>query len=502
VKSAVETLNPTRVKLTVEVPFDELKPSLDRAYKTISQQVTVPGFRKGKVPPRIIDQRVGRGAVLEEAVNDALPHFCAQAIEEGELHPLGQPSVDVTAVPDPTSGGDLKFTIEVDVRPEITLPDLAAVEVTVDDVEVSEEEVDTRVESLRERFGTLSPVERAVVSDDFVSIDIRAEIDGDEIDSVKGVSYQVGSGNMLPGMDEALPGMAAGETKTFSAPLAGGERAGEDSRITVTVQSVKVRELPALDDDFAQLASEFDSLGELRDNLREQAGTQKKFEQGIQARERLLERLLETVDVPVPDGIITDEVTRHLEGEGRLEDDEHRTEVEAETRKGFKTQLLLDAIAESEHVQVNQQELIEYLISSSQQYGMDPNAFAKAIDEAGQVPAMVEEVARRKALVVVLSRAAVKDVSGNVIDMDALVPSADLADDEVDQDTGALQEIRQPVPGAVAAADPAALPSFDLGGFQPDHEPATDEPAPASEAGTASTVSTAAAAEVGAKPAE
>ncbi|HEX2809287.1 MAG TPA: trigger factor, partial [Kineosporiaceae bacterium] len=396
----------------------------------------------------------------------------------------------------------LKFTIEVDVRPEITLPDLAAVEVTVDDVEVSEEEVDTRVESLRERFGTLSPVERAVVSDDFVSIDIRAEIDGDEIDSVKGVSYQVGSGNMLPGMDEALPGMAAGETKTFSAPLAGGERAGEDSRITVTVQSVKVRELPALDDDFAQLASEFDSLGELRDNLREQAGTQKKLEQGIQARERLLERLLETVDVPVPDGIITDEVTRHLEGEGRLEDDEHRAEVEAETRKGFKTQLLLDAIAESEHVQVNQQELIEYLISSSQQYGMDPNAFAKAVDEAGQVPAMVEEVARRKALVVVLSRAAVKDVSGNVIDMDALVPSADLADDEVDQDTGALQEIRQPVPGAVAAADPAALPSFDLGGFQPDDEPATAEPAPASEAGTASTVSTVAAAEVGAKPAE
>jgi trigger factor len=497
VKSAVETLNPTRVKLTVEVPFDELKPSLDRAYKTIGQQVTVPGFRKGKVPPRIIDQRIGRVAVIEEAVSDALPHFYAQAIEEGELHPLGQPSVDVTEVPDPTSGGDLKFTVEVDVRPEITLPDLSSVQVTVDDVEVSDAEVETQIESLRERFGTLSPVERAAQSDDFVSIDIRAEIDGDEIDSAKGVSYQVGSGNMLPGMDDALAGMTAGEAKTFSAPLAGGDRAGQDSQITVTVQSVKVRQLPDLDDDFAQLASEFDSLGELRDNLREQAGTQKKFEQGIQARERLLEQLLETVDVPVPDGIVTEEVTRHLEGEGRLEDDEHRTEVDAETRKGFKTQLLLDAIAETEQVQVNQQELIQYLISSSQQYGMDANSFAKAVDEAGQVPAMVQEVARRKALAVVLSRAAVKDASGNVIEMDTLVPSAgvELGEEGGEAGEDVVQGIPQPAPGAVAAAGPAALPTFDLGGFQPDEAPSAGAPVAAAEVPAAT-------AEVGAKPAE
>ena len=470
-KSAVETLNPTRVKLTVEVPFDELKPSLDRAYKTIGSQVQVPGFRKGHVPPRIIDQRIGRGAVLEEAVNDALPHFYAQAVEEGDLRPLGQPKVDVTEVPDGKDGGELKFTVEVDVRPEITLPDLESIELTVDDVVVTDEDVDQQVESLRERFGTLVPVERAVGDSDFVTVDIRAEIDGNEIDSVKGVNYQVGSGTMLPGIDEALAGLSAGETSTFTAPLAGGERAGDESQITVTVQAVKERSLPELDDDFAQLASEFDSLDELRDSLREQAGTTKKYEQGLQARERLLEHLVAVTEVPVPEGLIAEEVHRHLEGENRLEDDEHRTEVETEARKAFGTQLLLDTIAEKEDVQVSQQELIEYLIATSQQYGMDPNQFAKTVDEAGQVPAMVQEVARRKALAVVLSRASIKDASGNVIDLDELVPDGSDAGIEAGGPVEG-EAVELPVPTGPATADPSALPSFAPIGFEPDESDA------------------------------
>jgi len=473
VKSAVETLNPTRVKLTVEVPFDELKPSLDRAYKTIGSQVTVPGFRKGHVPPRIIDQRIGRGAVLEEAVNEALPHFYAQAVEEGELRPMGRPTVDVTNVPDAKDGGDLTFTVEVDVRPEISLPDLDALEVTVDDVEVSDADVDERVENLRERFGTLVTVERAVGEGDFVSIDIRAEIDGDEIDSVKGVSYEVGSGTMLPGIDEALVGLSAGETKSFTAPLAGGDRAGQDSEVTVTVQAVKERELPELDDDFAQLASEFDTLEELRDNLREQAASTKRYEQGLQARERLLDRLLETVEVPVPEGVVEEEVTRHLESESRLEDDEHRAEVDTETRKALRTQLLLDAIAEAQGVSVNQQELIEYLVMSSRQYGMDPNQFAQAVDEAGQVPAMVGEVARSKALVAVLTRATVKDASGNVVDLELPVGDEEVADIVGQPGEGA----ELPVATGPATADPTALPSFDLGGFQADDEAESTEQA-------------------------
>lgn len=467
-KSAVETLNPTRVKLTVEVPFDELKPSLDRAYKTISNQVQVPGFRKGHVPPRIIDQRIGRGAVLEEAVNDALPHFCAQAIQDGELRPLGRPMVDVTEVPDPKAGGDLKFTVEVDVRPEITLPDLESVEVSVDDVEVGEADVDERLQSLRERFGSLTTVERAIGEADFVMIDIRAEIGGEEIDSVKGVSYQLGSGTMLPGIDEALTGLQAGEATTFTAPLAGGDRAGEDSSVTVTVQAVKERNLPELDDDFAQLASEFDTLDELRENLREQATTMKRYEQGLQARERFVDHLLETLDIPIPEAVVEEEINRHLESEGRLEDDEHRAEVDTETRQQLRSQLLLDALAEQEAVSVNQQELIEYLVMNARQYGMDPNEFAKAVDEAGQVPAIIQEVARRKALVLALGKITVKDASGNVVDLDLPTEEELAAEDDMAVEEAEEGIVELPTPTGPAVADPTALPSFGLGDFEPD----------------------------------
>jgi len=431
VKSAVETLNPTRVKLTVEVPFEELKPSLDAAYKTIGSQIQVPGFRKGKVPSRIIDQRLGRGAVLQEAVNDALPQFYGQAVEENKVRPIGQPDVDVTDVP-AEDGQDLKFTVEVDVRPEVTLPeDFSGITVEVDEAQASDADVEERLTSLRERFGTLKGVERAVEQGDFVSIDLDARIGDQEIDSVKGVSYEVGSANMLDGMDEALVGMTAGETKSFTAPLAGGDREGEDADVVVTVQSVKVRELPELDDDFAQLASEFDTLEELRADVAQQAERAKKFEQGVQARDKVLEHLLESVEIPVPDGVVEAEVHAHLEGEDRLEDDEHRAEVDANTRQALKAQFLLDAIVEKEEVQVEQPELIEYLVMSAQQYGMDPNQFAQTIDQNGQIPSMVAEVARRKALATVLEKAKVVDTAGNVVDLNE-VTATDVASQTVD----------------------------------------------------------------------
>ncbi len=460
-KSAVETVNPTRVKLTVEVPFDELKPSLDAAYRSISKQVTVPGFRKGHVPPRIIDQRIGRGAVIEEAVNEALPRFYMQAVEESAVRPLGQPTVDVTEVPDPAKGGELKFTAEVDVRPELERPELDGIEVTVDDAEITDADVDERLDDLRQRFGTLVGVDRPVQAGDFVSLDISATIEGDEIDSVSGISYEVGTGTMLEGMDDALLGLQAEETTTFTAPLAGGDKAGQEAEVTVTVQSVKVRELPAADDDFAQLASEFDTLDELRDDLRTQVEQVKRVEQGMQARERLLDHLTEVVDVPVPDGIVAEEVNRHLEGEDRLEDTEHRAEVEVEARKAFQQQLLLDAIAEKVQVSVNQQELVEYIVASAQQYGMDPNAFAKAVDEAGQVPAMVSEVARRKALAVVLEKAVVKDASGREIDLSTL-----FSNDAEEPD----EELQEAAPAArpSSANDPTALPGIAVADFEPD----------------------------------
>ena len=454
-KSAVETLNPTRVKLTVEVPFDELKPSMDEAYKSIASQVNVPGFRKGKVPPRIIDQRFGRAAVLQEAVQDAVPRFYGQAAQDNDIRPLGKPEVDVTSVPDPKDGGDLTFTVEVDVRPTIDLPDFSTLAVTVDDVAVTDEDVDARLESLRERFGTLVGVDRAAAEGDFVSIDLAATIGDEEIDTAKGMSYQVGTGGMLDGLDDALAGLSAGETTTFTAPLAGGEHAGQDAEVTVTVQSVKERQLPDADDDFAQLASEFDTLEELKTDLRTQAEQGKRYEQGVQARDKVLEALLAAVEVPVPPALIEEEVHRHLESESRLEDDEHRTEVTAEAGKALQTQFLLDAIAEKEAVQVNQGELIEYLVATAPRYGMDPNAFAQAVDEAGQIPAMVGEVARRKALAVVLEAATVTDASGEVVDLDRVVPGGDTDDDADEPDEAGDDEAA----GAAApsADDPTAV---------------------------------------------
>ncbi len=443
-KSAVETLTPTRVKLTVEVPFEELKPLLDKAYATIASQVQVPGFRKGKVPSRIIDQRVGRGVVVQEAVNDALPQFFAQAAEEQDVRAIGQPEVDVTAVP-LEDGQDLEFSVETDVRPTIELPELEGIAVTVDDVTVSDEDVEERMTALRERFGALVGVDRAVETGDHVSIDLSATIEDEEIDSVEAVSYEVGSGNMIEGIDDALVGMTAGETKTFTAPLAGGDREGQEAECTVTVQAVKVRELPELDDEFAQLASQFDTLDELRADVVSQAEQAKKYEQGIQARDKVLEHLLETIEVPVPDGIVKAEVDAHLEGESRMDDDEHRAEVDESTRKALKSQFLLDAIAEKLEVKVEQPELIEYLIMSAQQYGMDPNQFAQAVDQQGQIPAMVQEVARRKALAAVLDGAVVTDASGTRIDLDDLVPTAetDTVEDSGEAESPAADEAEE-----------------------------------------------------------
>jgi len=481
VKSAVETLNPTRVKLTVEVPFEELKPSLDAAYRSIGSQISVPGFRKGKVPARIIDQRVGRGAVLQEAVNEALPRFYGQAVEENKVRPLGQPEVDVTEVP-VKDGDELKFSIEVDVRPEITLPDYTNIRVEVDPVASADEELQERLTTLRQRFGTLTGVERPAETGDFVSIDLSAAIGDEEIDTVTGVSYEVGTENMVAGLDEALVGMQAGETTTFSAPLAGGDRQGEEASITVTVTSVKERVLPELDDDFAQLASEFDTLEELTADVRVQAERAKRFEQGIQARDKVLEHLMDSTDVPVPEALVESEVHQHLEGENRLEDDEHRAEVGESTRAALRSQFLLDAIAEKEQVSVGQPELIEYLVTQAQQFGMEPNEFAKAVDEGGQIPAMVGEIARRKALASVLERATVVDTNGLKIDLDDLVapgPDGEYADENEDEDDVGDDVPEQPSDAGLEQSSDAGPEQSSEAGLEQSSEAELEQPSDA-----------------------
>lgn len=429
-KSAVENLTPTRVKLNVEVPFEELKPSIDSAYKTVASQIQVPGFRKGKVPAKLIDQRVGRGYVLETAINEGLNGWYQAAVQESGIRPLSRPEVEITEVPDPSAtDGGLKFAAEVDVRPEIELPDYAGIKVEVAAAESSDEDVDKALDELRGRFGTLKSVERPVADGDFLTIDITASIDGNDVDSASGLSYQVGSGTMLEGLDEAVTGLSADEDAIFNTTLVGGEHAGQDAQVKVVVKAVKERELPEANDDFAQLASEFDTLEELRADLAKQAADSKVVEQGVEARDKVLDKLVELVEVPVPDSVVEEQLEAHFKegnghGEGEHDTEEHRDEVRTNTARAFQNEIILDAIAEKEEVNVSQSELIDYIVTTASQYGMDPNQFAQIIDQSGQVPMMVSEVRRRKALAVVLGQAEVTDTAGNSVDLSDFVRPA------------------------------------------------------------------------------
>jgi trigger factor len=434
VTTTVEKLSPTRVKLAISVPPVDLRPSIDHAYSHIAQDVAIPGFRKGKVPPPIIDQRVGRAAVLEHAVNEGLDGFFRQAIEENDLRPLGRPEADITAWPDAADfSGDLQVTVEVDVRPEIALPDLDSLTVAVAPIEVADADVDAQLDELRTRFGTLVSVERPAKTGDFVQIDLIATIGDEQVDSANAISYEIGSGELIEGIDEALESLTAGESTTFSSTLLGGDHEGEQAEIAVTVLAVKERELPELDDEFAQMASEFDTLEELRTDLRGQVERQKRFAQVSEARDKVADALLAQVEVPVPQQLIEDEVHRHLESEGRLEDDVHRAEVAESSEKAFKSQLLFDAVAEQERIGVSQDELAQYLVQSAQQYGMQPQEFVEVLQQNNQLPSMMSEVARSKAISVLLGRVKVVDTDGTPVDLSEFVVAAspeDVADEE------------------------------------------------------------------------
>lgn len=423
-KSTVETLSPTRVKLLLEVSPEDLQPAIKRAYATIGEQINVPGFRKGKVPAALIDQRVGKGAVIEQAANEALDGFYRAAVEENGVRVLGRPQADITEWPNEKDfSGDLKVEIEVDVRPEITLPAYDGITVEVEAAEVTDADVTEELDALRARFGTLITVDRPVAKGDFAQIDLIASIDGEEVDNASGISYEVGSGELIEGIDEALDSLTAGESTTFSAPLLGGEHAGKDAEIALTLTAVKERELPEADDDFAQIASEFDTLAELTESLKEQAAQKKAFGQGTAARDLLMEQLLAAVEIPVPASLVEDEVHRHLEGENRLEDAEHRAEVTEASEKTFKQQILLDAVAETENVQVSQDELTQYLIQGASQYGMEPGEFIQVLSQNNQIPAMVGEVARNKALATVLGKVKVVDTTGAAVDLTGFIPA-------------------------------------------------------------------------------
>jgi trigger factor len=455
VKTDVEELSPTRVRLNVEVPFDELKPSLDKAYREVGRQVRIPGFRPGRVPPPVIDRRVGRDVVLSQAVNDALPDLYAKAVSEGDISALGQPDVEITSLDD---GKALNFTVEVDIRPKFELPDLASLAVTVDDTQVTPDEVAEYLGNLQERFASLKAVQRPVQTDDYVSIDLSASVDGEPVEDAQasGLSYQVGSQSLLDGLDDALVGMSAGESTTFRTELAGGELAGREADVTVTVHSVKVKEVPGLDDDFAQLASEFDTLGELRANTRDQLERMKATQQVIQARDRALDALIDKVDIPLPESIVAEEVTQNRDSleqqlqragatlQGYLEmanqtEEQFDADLEQRARRAVKISLVLDQLAREEELSVDQAELSAYVTRQAEQMGVAPERLAKQLADDGRLSFAAAEVLRGKAMNLIAERVKVTDPAGHEVDVKAALnapvrPGDDSADDTTEAD--------------------------------------------------------------------
>ncbi|MDD7814787.1 trigger factor [Mycobacterium sp. CSUR Q5927] len=449
-KSTVEQLTPTRVRINVEVPFTELQPDFDRTYKQLAQQVRMPGFRPGKAPAKLIEARFGRAAVLQQVVNEALPSRYSEAVTSSDLKPLGQPDIEVTKLDD---GDQITFTAEVDVRPEIALPDLEQLKISVDPIEVGDDEVDAELESLRARFGTLTGVDRPAAEGDFVSIDLDATIDGEAVEgaSTEGLSHQVGSGQLIEGLDDAIVGLSAGESKAFTTTLAAGPQAGKDAEVTVTVQSVKERELPEADDEFAQLASEFDTIAELRESLSEQVARTKRIQQAEKVREATLETLVEQVEMPLPEAVVQAHVDNALHNALHgLDHDENkfaealadkgssRAEFDAETRteaeKSVKTQLLLDALGDKLEIQVGQNDLTQHLVLMARQYGIAPQQLMQFLQQNNQLPAVFADVRRGMALAAAVRAASVTDTDGNEIDTAEFfgagkAPDADAGDD-------------------------------------------------------------------------
>jgi trigger factor len=475
VKTDVEELGPTRVKLTIEVPFEELKGSLDKAYREVGRQVRVPGFRPGRVPPRIIDQRFGRGVVLEQAVNEAVPQLYGQALQENDVFALGQPDLEITKLDD---GKELAFTAEVDVRPKFELPDLHGLPVTVDNAVVTPDEVEEYIGGLRERFASLKGVDRPVEDGDFTSIDLSASVDGEAVEDaqVSGYSYQVGSGSLLDGLDEALTGLSAGESTTFTAELVGGDHGGEQAEVTVTVHSVKVKELPELDDEFAQSASEYDTLGEFRAGTRGQLEAMKGMQQVGQARERALEAVLAKIDIPLPDSMVNSEIQmRHesldeqLERGGTSMDDylatsgqtaeQLETEITDSARRSVKAGFVLDQLARQEELNIEQDELNSFVIEQAYRMGVQPDRLAQELADRNQIGSVITEVLRGKALTLITERATVTDEAGQPVDIEAAMKAGQAEEtDAAEGDDSAAEagEAEDSAAGDSAAEAPEA----------------------------------------------
>jgi trigger factor len=479
VKSTIEELGPTRVRMAIEVPWGDLDHAFGEVYKELGKQVRVPGFRPGKVPNRVLDQRIGRPVVLEQVVQHAIPEVYSEVVRENSVHVLGQPDIEVTRLDD---NDTLAFTAEVDVAPKLELPPLDELAVTVDDVEVTDEEIDQQVSVMRERFSMLTGVERPAQDGDFVSLDLEARVDDEVLEdgTTSGMSYEVGSGSLMEGLDDAVRGLSADGTATFDTELQQGPHAGRTAQVTVTVRSVKAKELPELDDEFASTASEFDTLAELRDDVRTRLQRVKTMQQGAQARDKLVEHLLGAVEVPIPDGLVDREIewrNRAMESElqqagmdwdafVQMSGVESREAYEAEQRtqieEAVRTQFVLDAIADAREITVDNDDLSAQIMAQASRSRMSPEQYAQQLQQGGNIAEFVADVRRTKALAQLLEQTTITDASGNVVDLDALrpqtvqAPAADADTEDAEADTAEATDVTDEATGTDADDAPDA----------------------------------------------
>ena len=486
--STVEQLSPTRVKITVEVPFADLKPSMDKAYADIARSINVPGFRRGKVPPMVIDQRFGRGVVIQEAFNDSWSRFYGEAVTANQLTPLAQPEVEVTKLED----GDLiEFTAEVDVRPDFEVPDPSGIEVQVDALDVPESLVDEQLDVLRRRFGSRTTVERAAADGDLVTLSLVATKDGEPLPdaTAEDIEYTVGSGQMLDGLDEAVTGLSAGESATFTSTLVGGPLKDEEADIEVTVTKVQSQELPEADDEFAQEASEFDTIDELRASITQMATNAARLEQATQARDAVLEAVVDQIDVDVPENLLATELDgRRQQITGQLAqagltleqyladseedqtEDEFWADVERRATQSLKAQMVLDKIAEGSEIGIDQNDLTQHILRKAQAEGTAPQQIAEHLQEhPHHIEEYMVEIRRGKALASVVEAATVTDSNGERLDLAAVREDGSLATPETEaQDAAALA-------AALAAAQEASEGAEQEGTEQAPAEQQGDE---------------------------
>ncbi len=492
-KTTLERLEPTKVKLTVEVGPERVVKAFDLAARALAKTVNVPGFRRGKVPRRVLEARIGKGPIVQQAIEDAVGRFYAEAVESESVAAVAPPEIDLQQF---TEEEGCAFEATVEVRPEIELPDHAGISVPFPEWEVSEEEVQRQLAELRERFAELEEVDRPAASGDYVTIDLSVARSGKLIEraSAEDALYEVGSSGVTPKLDEKLVGAAAGQTLTYvdNLPDDYPEHGGKPAEFTVRVKDVREKHLPDLDDEFAAVASEFDTLAELEEDIRRNLQRRKLMQAQQEVRGRILEAYLATVDVALPESMVQgekdgrlqqlrDQATQYgLELEQALEMqdrtlEEVSRELEEQARNAVKSQLVLETLAEELGIGVTSVDLEQEMTRHALQHGMKPGDVARIVSERGTVGVLVGDVIRRKALEALVAAADVGDAPPRELLVELGLAAAE------EQAEGNVEEGAQTAEPAAWGEEQLATAAADEGQGEPADE-GQREPDPAASA--------------------